>query len=103
MSAIARCTSSAVAGSTFRVWLMTCETVDIETPASRATSAMVANGSPPSPLCEPERIGTGHEPSERGLMAILGSIEALAQALSFGLRGYGLQLRAKKNPGGSLR
>src|SRR5260221_12052631 len=39
---MARSTRAAVATSTLRVRLTTCETVDVETPACRATSAMVA-------------------------------------------------------------
>src|SRR5450432_2018227 len=41
------CTARAVAGATRRVPLTTCETVETETPASRATSAMVAANAPP--------------------------------------------------------
>jgi hypothetical protein len=43
-------TRSTVAGSTTRVPLMTCETVDIETPAARATSLILAFTFRPLPL-----------------------------------------------------
>jgi hypothetical protein len=39
-------TALAVAGETRRVPLMTCETVETETPASRATSAIVVTPPP---------------------------------------------------------
>src|SRR5277367_3604169 len=42
-------TALAVAGETRLVPLMTCDTVETETPASRATSAIVVT-SPPEPL-----------------------------------------------------
>ncbi|GHB30091.1 hypothetical protein GCM10010377_20470 [Streptomyces viridiviolaceus] len=48
-------------GSTGRVPLSTCETVATETPALRATSAIVANGFPPSlvpPTAEGRPAGT---------------------------------------------
>jgi hypothetical protein len=42
-------TALAVAGETRRVPLMTCETVETETPASRATSAIVVTPPPEAP------------------------------------------------------
>src|SRR5271166_5153340 len=60
MRSIAACTARAVAGATFRVRLTTCETVETETPASRATSAIVAT--PPPEWCAPSFAPGGVEP-----------------------------------------
>src|SRR5271155_4906444 len=55
-------TALAVAGETRRVPLMTCETVETETPASRATSAIVVTPPPGPP---PSRLGGGNRLSLR--------------------------------------
>jgi hypothetical protein len=46
MESMTSCTALAVAGETRRVPFRTCDTVDTETPAFRATSVMVATAPP---------------------------------------------------------